>query len=206
MSDSMSNDLQVRSFTNRREFHRPRLWRSLFLVLLGVPVLARGLYLIANDLPDSSIRRLQIQVQWTWTGMGIILLVFGAYGLATGALGMMRKGVDAIDLRLGDAGVTVRGGHVILWESIAGATAIRYIHNSKLPRLWSERNVNRALMLRLREPLKVPGAASKNGRHTVLIKLQRYPAATHQKLFAEVVATLRSRRIQVVETKKNKQT
>lgn len=206
MKDSTSHGSRAQSFTSRRELHRPRLRRGTILVLIGVPVLARGWYLIANDLPDVSIRRLQIQVQLTWTTMGIILLAFGAYGLVTGAMGMMRKGAEAIDLELGDAGVTVRGGHVIPWGSIAGATAVRYIHKSKLPLLWNERNVNRALLLRLREPLDVPGAASKNGRHTVMVKLQRYPAAEYQKLFAEVVATLRSRRIQVVETTRHKQT
>jgi len=36
--------------------------------------------------------------------------------------------------------------------------------------------------------------------------MQRYPAAEYQKLFAEVVATLRSRRIQVVESRTHKQT
>ncbi|APX32657.1 hypothetical protein BH708_07935 [Brachybacterium sp. P6-10-X1] len=175
-------------------------------MLVGVPLLARGWYLIANDLPDVSIRRLQITVQWGGTFFGIALLAFGAYGLVTGTLGMMRKGVDAIDLGLGDAGITVRGGHVIPWASIAGATAVQYINESKIQLLWNGRNVNRALLLRLREPLDVPGAASKDGKHTVQIKLQRYPAAEYQKLFAEVVAALRSRRIQVVEAKKHKQT
>lgn len=150
MSDSTLHELQVQSFTNRREFHSPRIWRSAILMLLGVPALARGWFLIANDLPDVSIHRLQITVQATWTIWGIALLAFGAYGLVTGTLGMMRKGVDAIDLELDDAGVTVRGGHVIPWESIAGATAVQYINESKLPLLWNERNVNRALLLRLR--------------------------------------------------------
>lgn len=176
------------------------------LVLVGVALLARGWYLIANDLPDVSIRRLQITAQWGGTFLGIALLAFGAYGLVTGTLGMMRKGVDAIDLELGVAGITLRGGHVIPWESIAGATAVQYINNSKIPLLWNRRNLNRALLLRLREPLDFPGAASKDGRHTVTIKLQRYPATEYQKLFAEVVARLRSKRIQVVESRKHKQT
>lgn len=196
----------MRSFTSRREFHRPRIWRGAILMLVGVPLLAGGWYLIANDLPDVSIHRLQITVQATWTTLGIILLTFGAYGLVTGALGMMRKGVDAIDVELGEAGITVRGGHVIPWESIAGATAVQYINKSKIKLLWSERNLNRALLLRVREPLDVPGAASKDGKHTVQITLQRYPAAEYQKQFAEVVAALRSRRIQVVKSKKHKQT
>ncbi len=175
-------------------------------MLVGVPLLACGWYLIANDLPDVSVRRLQIYVQGGGTLLGIALLIFGTYGLVTGILGMMRKGVDAIDLELGEAGITVRGGHVIPWESIAGATAVQYINESKAQLLWDTRNVNRALLLRVREPLNVPGAASKDGKHTVQITLQRYPAAEYQKLFAEVVATLRSRRIQVVESKKHKQT
>lgn len=61
-------------------------------------------------------------------------------------------------------------------------------------------------MLRLKEPLDVPGAASKDSKHTVRIMLQLYPAAEYQKPFAQVVAKLRSHRIQVVETRKHKQT
>lgn len=175
-------------------------------MVVGVPMIARGWYLIANDLPDVSIRRAQINVQWGWTAFGITLLIFGAYGLVTGIRGMMRKGVDATDLELGKAGITVRGGHVIPWKSITGATAVQYINQSKAQLLWNKQNVNRALLLRVREPLDVPGAASKNGKHTVQIKLQRYPATEYQKPFAEVIATLRSRRIQVVESRKHKQT
>ncbi|KAB1643371.1 hypothetical protein [Gulosibacter chungangensis] len=48
--------------------------------------------------------------------------------------------------------------------------------------------------------------AHPNAKHTVQTKLQRYPAAEYQKPFAEVIATLRSRRIQVVESRKHKQT
>ena len=55
-------------------------------MLIGVPLLAHGWYLIANDLPDVSIRRLQITAQATWTLFGIALPAFGAYGLVTGTL------------------------------------------------------------------------------------------------------------------------
>ena len=80
-------------------------------MLVGVALLARGWYLIANDLPDDSIHRLRVTVQATWMIWGIALLAFGAYGLVTGALGMIRKGVDAIDLELGPDRAVVNGSH-----------------------------------------------------------------------------------------------
>lgn len=54
--------------------------------------------------------------------------------------------------------------------------------------------------------MDVPGAASKDGNHRVRIRLHRYPAREYRRLYAEVVAKFISRRIQVVETKKHKQT
>lgn len=206
MTDSTSRQTQARSFTSRSEYHRPRIWRSLVLVLLGAPLLALGLYLVANGWPEMSLRKAEIWFSGLPLILGVVGLAFGAYGWMTSIPGAMRTGGDAIDLELGEAGITVRGGHVIPWGSIRGATSVQYINNAKARLLWSGRDLNRDLVLHLLEPLDVPGAATRNGKHTVRIRLVRYPAAEYQKPFAEVVARLRSRRIQVVETKKHKQT
>ena len=206
MSESTSRRTPTRSFTSRSEHHRPTIRRSLLLVLLGVPLFALGLYLVANDLPDMSSSRGQALFSWGPMIFGAVALAFGAFGLVTGILGTMRTGEDAIDLEFGDSGVTVRGGHVIPWGSIKGVTAVQYINDARIRLLWNSTNLNRALVLRLKEPLDVPGAASKDGEHRVRIKLRRYPGGDYQKLYAEVVAELRSRRIQVVETRKHKQT
>lgn len=105
----------TRSFTSRSEHHRPRIWRSLVLVLLGAPLFALGLYLVANGLPVMSVRKAEIWLSGGPLMLGVVGLAFGMYGLVSGARGAMRTGDDAIDLELGDAGVIVRGGHVIPW-------------------------------------------------------------------------------------------
>lgn len=206
MRESTLRGTRTRSFTSRSEYHRPRIWRSLVLVLLGAPLFALGLYLVLNGLPEMSVDKARIWFSGGPLTLGAVGLAFGAYGLVTGIAGAMRTGDDAIDLEFGDAGVIVCGGHVIPWGSIKGATSVQYINNAKARVLWDRKHLNRDLVLRLREPLDVPGAASKDGKHTVRIRLQHYPAAEHQKLYAQAVATLRSRRIQVVETRKHKQT
>jgi hypothetical protein len=206
MRDQIARGTQARSFTSRSEHHRPRIWRSLVLVLLGAPLFALGLYLVANGLPEMSVRKAEIWFSGGPLVLGAVGLVFGTYGLVSGIHGAMRTGDDAIDLELGKDGVTVRGGHMLPWESIKGVTAVQYINNSKARLLWRKSDLNRVLVLRLKEPLDVPGAASKDGKHTVRVRLLRYPAAEYQKLFAQVVESLRSRRIQVVGSKKYKQT
>lgn len=206
MRTSTWRGTQVRSFTSRSEYHRPRIWRSLVLVLVGAPLFALGWYLVANGLPEMSVRKAEIWFSGGPLILGVAGLAFGAYGLMSSIPGAMRTSDAAIDLELGDVGITVRGGHVIPWGSIKGATEVRYMNQAKVRLLWSSRDLNRDLVLRLNEPLDVPGAASKAGKHTVRIKLHRYPAPEYQKPFAQVVAKLRSRRIQVVESKKYKQT
>lgn len=204
--DSASHQTQSRGFTSRSSYHWRRIWRSAILVILGAPLFALGLYLVANGLPEMSVRKAEIWFSGGPLILGAVGLALGAYGLMTSIPGAMRTGDDAIDLELGDVGITVRGGHVIPWGSIKGATEVRYMNQAKVRLLWSSRDLNRDLLLRLKEPLDVPGAASKAGKHTVRIKLHRYPAPEYQKPFAQVVAKLRSRRIQVVETRKHKQT
>lgn len=175
-------------------------------MLLGAPLFVLGVYLVANGLPEMSVDKARIFFSGGPLTLGAVGLAFGAYGLATGIPGAMRTGDDAIDLRFDDAGIIVRGGQVIPWGSIKGATSVQYINNSKARLLRRDADLNRDLVLRLKEPLDVPGAASKNGTHTVRIRLLRYPAADYQKPYAQLVATLRSHRIQVVEEKKYKQT
>lgn len=206
MKETTLRATRARSFTSRSEYHRPRIWRSVVLVLLGAPLFTLGLYLVLNGLPEMSADRARIMFSGGLLTLGAVGLAFGTYGLVTGIPGAMRTGDDAIDLEFGDAGVIVRGGSVIPWASIKGATAVQYMNNAKARVLWDRKHLNRDLVLRLREPLDVPGAASKDGEHTVRIRLQLYPAAEYQKLYAQAVATLRSRRIQVVETRKHKQT
>lgn len=196
----------TRSFTSRSEHHRPRIRRSLVLVLLGAPLFVLGLYLVANVMPEMSVRRAAIGLCGGPLALGAVGLAFGLYGLMSGVRGAMRTGDDAIDLELGDAGVVVRGGHVVPWGSITGATAVQHMNQAKVPLLWSRNDLNRDLVLRVKQPLDVPGAASRKGEHTVRVRLLRYPAAEYRKPFAEVVATLRARRIQVVKTTKHKLT
>ena len=198
--------MQPWGFTSRAEHHWPRIRRSLLLVVLGAPLLALGIYWIVNDLPELSSSRNEVRARCLPVAVGGAALTFGLFGLATGVLGVIRKDDDAIDLELGDAGITVRGGHVIPWGSVTGATAVQHVNGSKVQLLWSRKDLNRDLVLRLKEHLDVPGAAFRNGRHTVRVRLLRYPAADYQKVFAEVVAKLRSRKIQVVEARRHKQT
>jgi len=206
MTDSTSRGTQSPSFTSRSGHHRRRIWRSAILVLLGAPLFVLGVYLVANGLPEMSVDKARIFFSGGPLTLGAVGLAFGAYGLATGIPGAMRTGDDAIDLEFGDAGIIVRGGEVVPWGSIKGATSVQYINNSKARLLWRDGDLNRDLVLRLKEPLDVPGVASKNDTHTVRIRLLRYPAADYQKPYAQLVATLRSHRIQVVEEKKYKQT
>lgn len=49
------------------------------------------------------------------------------------------------------------------------------------------------------------GAPLKDGRHAVRIPLLRYPAAEYRKSYAQAVAELRARRIQVVEVRTHEQ-
>ncbi|KJL17732.1 hypothetical protein [Microbacterium foliorum] len=175
-------------------------------MLLGAPLFALGWYLVANGLPEMPVRKAEIWFSGGPLILGVAGLAFAAYGLVTGIPAALRTGDDAIDLEFGDTGVIVRGGHVIPRASIKGATAVQYINNAKARLLFDRKHLNRGLVLSLREPLDVPGVVSKDGKHTVRIRLQHYPAAEYQKPFAQVVAKLRSNGIQVVETRKHKQT
>ncbi|HWV50157.1 MAG TPA: hypothetical protein VN035_11950 [Microbacterium sp.] len=175
-------------------------------MFLGAPLFALGWYLVANGLPEMSVRKAEIWFSGGPLILGVAGLAFGTYGLVSGIHGAMRTGDDAIDLEFSDAGVIVRGGHVIPRAAIKGATAVQYINSAKARLLFDRKRLNRGLVLSLREPLDVPGAASKDGKHTVRIRLQHYPAAEYEKPFAQVVTKLRSNGIPVVETRKHKQT
>lgn len=60
MGTSTSHGLQLRGFISRSECHRPRIWRSLVLVLLGAPLFALGWYLVANGLPEMELDKARI--------------------------------------------------------------------------------------------------------------------------------------------------
>ncbi|MFC4337624.1 hypothetical protein [Salininema proteolyticum] len=180
--------------------------KSAFLLFMAAILLPLGLYLILNDLPDTSSRRAQIIVQWTPATFGALFLIYGGIGLATAWSGAARKGRDAIDLAIGLNGITVRGGREIPWTAISSVTSIRYDNNSKIALLWDRADLNCAFEVRLNEAVDVPRLRTKDGVPCLKINLLRYPAAEYTRLYDLAVSRFEGRRIPVDTERKMKQT
>ena len=93
-------------FISEPGHHRPRIRRSLLLLGGGVILAGVGTFLIANGLPDYSVRRAQLTVQLIPLVLGVLALIFGVVGLVSALIGFARSGSAATDLVVDQDGLT----------------------------------------------------------------------------------------------------
>ena len=179
-------------FITAKAHHWPRVQRSTPLLMIATIMLPLGLYLVANDLPETSIRRAQLMASWTPTFFGAILLLFGAWGVGTAVLAMRRKGVDAIDAKIRASGLILRGGRKVAWEEIGSVTAISFQNDAKVQLLWDRAELHRRLEVQLKQP--------ETG--TLRIDLVRYPAVDYLGLYESLLDEFERQRIPVKHRKK----
>ncbi|WP_073707733.1 hypothetical protein [Glutamicibacter sp. 0426] len=179
-------------FITAKAHHWPRVQRSSQLLMMAWILLPLGLYLVANDLPETSVRRAQLMASWTPTFFGAILLLFGAWGVGTAVLAMRRKGVDAIDAKIRASGLILRGGRKVAWEEIGSVTAISFQNDAKVQLLWDRAELHRRLEVQLKQP--------ETG--TLRVDLVRYPAVDYLGLYESLLDEFERQRIPVKHRKK----
>ncbi|MBM7769635.1 hypothetical protein [Glutamicibacter nicotianae] len=179
-------------FITAKAHHWPRVQRSSQLLMVAWILLPLGLYLVANDLPETSIRRAQLMASYTPTFFGAILLLFGAWGVGTAVLAMRRKGVDAIDAKIRASGLILRGGRKVAWGDIGSVTAISFQNDAKVQLLWDRAELHRRLEVQLKQP--------ETG--TLRIDLVRYPAVDYLGLYESLLDEFERQRIPVKHRKK----
>lgn len=206
LKNSGSNEKAVREFISSSPHYRPRIDKSLNHLTFGLAMFLPGLYLALNNLPETSSHLAQITLSGIPTTFGAISIFFGCFGLATAVPGALRKGADAIDLKLASQGITVRGGHEIPWDSISRVSDIRYRNHAAIQMLWDRADLNSALMIHLKEPLDIPAIRTKDGEHRLKIDVLRYPAIDYKPLYESVIAELGRRRIPVDTEQATKET
>ncbi|GAB2489812.1 hypothetical protein GCM10027063_33880 [Promicromonospora xylanilytica] len=203
---SPGSNKAVGEFISSSPHHWPRIDKSLNHLTFGLAMFLPGLYLALNNLPETSSRLAQLTLSGIPTTFGGISIFFGCVGLATAVRGSVRKGDDAIDLKLSSRGITVRGGQEIPWDSIARVTDIRYSNHAAIQLLWDRADLNSAFMVHLKEPLDIPGIRTKDGEHRLKINVLRYPAVDYKPLYESVVAEFERRRIPVDTERTTKET
>lgn len=179
-------------FITAKAHHWPRVQRSTPLLMIATIMLPLGLYLVANDLPETSIRRAQLMASWTPTFFGAILLLFGAWGVGTAVLAMRRKGVDAFDAKIRASGLILRGGRKVAWDEFGSVTAISFQNDAKVQLLWDRAELHRRLDVQLKQP--------ETG--TLRIDLVRYPAVDYLGLYESLLDEFERQRIPVKHRKK----
>lgn len=179
-------------FITAKAHHWPRVQRSTPLLMIATIMLPLGLYLVANDLPETSIRRAQLMASWTPTFFGAILLLFGAWGVGTAVLAMRRTGAEAIDAKISASGLILRGGRKVAWEEIGSVTAIRFQNDAKVQLLWDRAELHRRLEVQLKQP--------ETG--TLRVDLVRYPAVDYLGLYESLLDEFERQRIPVKHRKK----
>ncbi|WP_313810851.1 hypothetical protein [Glutamicibacter sp.] len=206
MSKSVRNSADSIWFISHREYHRPRLRRSTYLLGIGIALSSLGYYLISSDLPDMSSRRPQVIAQWTPMVVGLATLIFGTIGAATAFSGLRRSSSQAIDLDFGENGITVRGAHFIPWTEIRAVTSVEYHNDAKLKLLWDDSDLQRSLLVEVNDGADVPHRKIIDGKPCIKIDLLRYPAAEYSKRYEAALAQFTRHRIPVEHKKKWKQT
>lgn len=181
-----------KDFITAKAHHWPRVQRSTPLLMIATIMLPLGLYLVANDLPETSIRRAQLMASWTPTFFGAILLLFGAWGVGTAVLAMHRTGADAIDAKTSASGLILRGGRKVAWEEIGSVTAISFQNDAKVQLLWDRAELHRRLEVQLKQP--------ETG--TLRVDLVRYPAVDYLGLYESLLDEFERQRIPVKHRKK----
>lgn len=179
-------------FITAKAHHWPRVQRSTPLLMIATIMLPLGLYLVANDLPETSIRRAQLMASWTPTFFGAILLLFGAWGVGTAVLAMRRTGAEAIDAKISASGLILRGGRKVAWEEIGSVTAISFQNDAKVQLLWDRAELHRRLEVQLKQP--------ETG--TLRVDLVRYPAVDYLGLYESLLDEFERQRIPVKHRKK----
>lgn len=179
-------------FITAKDHYWPRVQRSAQLLMMAWILLPLGLYLVANDLPETSVRRAQLMASWTPTFFGAILLLFGSWGVGTAVLAMRRKGVDAIDAKIRASGLILRGGRKVAWEEIGSVTAISFQNDAKVQLLWDRAELHRRLEVQLKQP----------ETRTLRVDLVRYPAVDYLGLYESLLDEFERQRIPVKHRKK----
>ncbi len=187
---------------SRGVHHWPRMESSFRLILLAAILLPLGYYLIANGLPETPSDRGRIIASWTPAIAGAALLVAGCIGIFTATRSLVRNQDDAVDLKLGAGGVTLRGGRKIPWEQIESVTAITFENNSKIVLLWDRAEMHRRLELHLREQPQQANMRGTGGTESARVDLLRYPAAEYLRLYDSTLEQFKRRGIPVHFEKK----
>ncbi|MFK3836689.1 hypothetical protein [Microbacterium sp. NPDC087868] len=176
----------------------PRIDKGFSLLAIGMILLLMGIYLIANDLPETSSYLAQIVLQGIPTVVGSILLIFGAVALASAVKGAGRKAADAIDLKVKASGLTVRGGHKIAWASIASVMGVEHVNNAKVQVLWDRADLNRTLEIYLHEPVEGQPGKFREGKPYIQVSLRHYPAVEYRALYEKIIDQFENRGIPLV--------
>lgn len=187
MSDSGPQARGSKWFVSLPHYHRPRLYRGLYLLAIGVMLLGLGIYLLSNGWPDTSSRRPQLMAQAIPTLAGAFTLIFGAIGVATAAVRIRRKGPQATDLELEQQGIKVRGDQLIPWGSVESVISIKYINSAKIQLLWNHDDLHRTLLVILNEDIDIPGQKIVDGKPHITIDLLYYPAADYLKRYEAAI-------------------
>ncbi|MET0977199.1 MAG: hypothetical protein ABWX63_00130 [Paeniglutamicibacter terrestris] len=202
MKSNKPKNLDAREFVTSDAYHWPRMQMSVKLLIVAALLLPLGLYLIVNDLPDTSSQRAQIIFNGTPTIVGAMTLIYGCFGAVTAGAGMARKGAKAIDLIVKPSGITVRGGHKIPWDSIVSVTSIRFENDSKVQLLWDRADLHRSLNVYFDSALDIPSSKVKEGKSFVRVNLFRYPALEYANLYKVTLDQFERRGIPVDDQKK----
>ncbi|MFJ2316625.1 hypothetical protein ACIOTN_07960 [Glutamicibacter sp. NPDC087661] len=195
MKTSRSRLPEHNEFVASSLYFYPRIDKGFSLLAIGMILLLMGIYLIANDLPETSSYLAQIVLQGIPTVVGSILLIFGAVALASAVKGAGRKAADAIDLKVKASGLTVRGGHKIAWASIASVMGVEHVNNAKVQVLWDRADLNRTLEIYLHEPVEGQPGKFREGKPYIQVSLRHYPAVEYRALYEKIIDQFENRGI-----------
>lgn len=201
-----SGKYAIRDFISSSPHYWPTLDRAFKNLFFGLIMFFPGLYLASIDLPGTPSYLAQIRVSGTPMVVGGILIVFGCIGFAIGLKGTVRKGKNAIDLKISAKGLTVRGGDEIPWDSISHVTSIQYYNWAAIQAMWDRADLNCALVVHFKEPLDISRLKTKDGAPQLKINVFRYPAVDYKPLYEWVIAEFERRGISVDMKRKTKET
>ena len=193
-------------FISEPGHHRPRIRRCLLLLGGGVILAGVGTFLIANGLPDYSVRRAQLTVQLIPLALGVFSLIFGVVGLISGLMGFARSGSAATDLIVDRGGLTIRDRRLLPWATIKEVTSIEYVNEAKIQLLWDKSELHRALLVKVVNASNPASEDIGTGESQVKVSLLRYPARDYAKNYQAVLDQFSRRKIVVKHEKKWKQT